>query len=83
MVERNQPRGRLLRGARELAAYILGDEDQWRAIYPLAAELPVFRFGGRIAGYTRSLDEAMARKEGGGKETAAQRRRSAKQREAV
>lgn len=68
--------GRLLRGAREIAAHLLGDAEQWRAIYGLAPELPLFKFGGRIAAYTRSIDEAMARKEAGGKETAAQMRRA-------
>jgi hypothetical protein len=74
MVE--QTKGRLLRGARELAAHVLGDENQWRAIYGLAPELPVFMMGGRIAGYERALDEAMAAKQAGGKETAAQMRRA-------
>jgi hypothetical protein len=76
-------RGRLLLGARELARHVLGDEDKHRLIYGLAPELPVFMFGGRIAGYERELDAAMAAKQAGGKETATQRRRAAKDREAV
>jgi hypothetical protein len=73
----------VLRGARQLAGHILGDEKQWRAIYPLAAELPVFMFGGRIAGYERDLDDAMRAKQSGGRETAAQMRRAAKHHEAL
>jgi hypothetical protein len=74
-------RGRLLLGARKLARHVLGDEHQERAMYGLSAELPIFIFGGRLAGYEGELDAAMAAKQAGGKETAAQRRRSAKHRE--
>jgi hypothetical protein len=76
-------KGRLFLGARKLAGHVLGDEEKHRLIYGLAPELPVFMFGGRIAGYEGELDEAMAAKQAGGKETATQRRRAAKHREGV
>jgi len=75
-----QARGKLLLGARKLARHVLGDEHQERVMYGLSAELPIFILGGRLAAYERDLDAAMAAKQAGGKETAAQRRRSAKQR---
>jgi hypothetical protein len=56
-------RGRLLRGARELAGYIFGSEDQHRSVYNLAGELPLFMMGGRLCGYTESLERAIAEKE--------------------
>jgi hypothetical protein len=58
-----QGRGQLLRGARLLAGYILGDEDQHRTVYNLVGELPIFMMGGRLCGYTGSLDRALAEKE--------------------
>jgi hypothetical protein len=73
-----QARGKLLLGARKLARHVLGDENQERVMYGLSAELPIFILGGRLAAYERDLDAAMAAKQAGGKETAAQRRRSAK-----
>jgi hypothetical protein len=76
-------KGYLVIGARKLAGHVLGDENKYRLIYELAPELPVFMLGGRIVAYERDLDDAMRVMRDGGKETAAQRRRSAKHREAV
>jgi hypothetical protein len=59
-------RGQLLRGARELAGYIFGSEDHHRAVYAMARELPIFMMGGRLCGYTRSLERAIAEKEAAG-----------------
>jgi hypothetical protein len=56
-------RGQLLRGARALAGYIFGSEDHHRAVYGLAGELPLFMMGGRLCGYTGSLERAIAEKE--------------------
>jgi hypothetical protein len=56
-------RGRLLRGARKLAGFILGDEDQHRTVYYLVGELPIFMMGGRLSGYTGSIERAIAEKE--------------------
>ena len=56
-------RGQLLRGARELAAYIFGDEDLHRAVYAMEGQLPIFMMGGRLCGYTGSLERAIAEKE--------------------
>jgi hypothetical protein len=73
------PKGVLLRGARELAEYIFGDEKYWRSIYTVGPELPLFMMGGMISGYTVSIDAALARKEAAGREpTTAQARRCAK-----
>ena len=56
-------RGRLLRGAPALAGYIFGSEDRHRSIYNLAGELPIFKLGGLLCGYTKSLERAIAEKE--------------------
>jgi hypothetical protein len=56
-------RGQLLRGARELAGYIFGSEDQHRSVYNLAGELPLFMMGGRLCGYAGSIERAIAEKE--------------------
>jgi hypothetical protein len=56
-------RGQLLRGARELAGYIFGSEDHHRSVYNLAGELPIFMMGGRLCGYTQSIERAIAEKE--------------------
>ena len=57
-------RGQLLRGARALAGYIFGSEDRFRSVYGLAGELPLFLMGGRLCGYTGSIERAIAEKEG-------------------
>jgi hypothetical protein len=56
-------RGRLLRGAREIAEYALGDEELFRTVYAVAHELPCFVLGGYLCAFTGSLDEALAAKE--------------------
>jgi hypothetical protein len=56
-------RGRLLRGTRQLAEYVLGDEGLWRSMYAIAPELPIFKLGNKLSGYTGSLDAALAAKE--------------------
>ena len=56
-------KGRLLRGAKEIAGQIFGDEQKARAVYPIADDLPVFWLGGTLAAYSGALDEAMAAKE--------------------
>lgn len=69
--ERNG-RGQLLRGAPALAGYIFGSENLHRSIYGLAGELPIFMLGGRLCGYTKSLERAIAEKEAGATRPAAE-----------
>jgi hypothetical protein len=56
-------RGQLMRGARELAVFIFGDEDRHRSVYAMVGELPIFMLGGRLSAYTKSLERAIAEKE--------------------
>jgi hypothetical protein len=60
--ERNG-RGQLLRGAPQLAIYLFGSEEHHRSIYHLVGELPIFKLGGLLCGYTKSLERAIAEKE--------------------
>lgn len=54
--------GHLLRGAKQIAAYVLGDEAQHKAIYGLAGELGLFTFGGLLCGFTGRIDKIIATK---------------------
>jgi hypothetical protein len=56
-------RGQLLRGAPALASYIFGSKDHHRSVYYLVGQLPIFMLGGRLCGYTKSLERAIAEKE--------------------
>jgi hypothetical protein len=67
-------RGQLLRGAPALAGYIFGSEDHHRSIYAMVGELPIFMLGGRLCGYTGSLERAIASKEAGAMRPAAEGR---------
>jgi hypothetical protein len=60
--ERNG-RGQLLRGAPALAVYIFGSEEHHRSIYHLVGELPIFKLGGLLCGYTKSLERVIGEKE--------------------
>jgi hypothetical protein len=52
--------GKLLRGAKPIAAYVLGDEKFYKSIYGMAAELGLFTFGGLLCGRTDSIDKILA-----------------------
>ena len=64
----------LLRGARSIAHFVFGNEDEWRKVYAIAesGELPIFRLGGRLAARPSSLARAITERERAAmKETAA------------
>jgi hypothetical protein len=56
----NMKKGRLLKGATQIAGYVLDDESKFRSIYPLAGQLGLFKVGGMLAGFTHSIDAKMA-----------------------
>jgi hypothetical protein len=53
----------ILFGARALAAYIFGDEEQWRKVYPLKNELGLFRLKGQVCGRPATIDSRIAARE--------------------
>jgi hypothetical protein len=53
----------LLVGARALAGYIFGDEEQWRRIYPLKDDLGLFRLRGQVCGRPATIDSRIAARE--------------------
>jgi len=59
--ERRRPL--LIRGARALAGFVFGDEDEWRAIYPLQAELGLIKIGGQLAGRPETMERQIAARE--------------------
>lgn len=62
--QEQQGRGRLVLGARPLAALIYQDESRWRSLYSnyLRRELGLFTIGHRIAGYTGVIEARLAAK---------------------
>ena len=53
----------ILFGARALAAYIFGDEEQWRKVYPLKSELGLFRLNGQVCGRPETIDRRIEARE--------------------
>jgi hypothetical protein len=53
----------LLIGARALAGYIFGDEEQWRKVYPLKSDLGLFRLRGQICGRPATIDSRIRARE--------------------
>jgi hypothetical protein len=53
----------LLFGARALAGYIFGDQEQWRKVYPLKHELGLFRLRGQICGRPTTINQRIAERE--------------------
>jgi hypothetical protein len=53
----------IIRGARGLAAYVFGDENEWRRIYALKDELGLFRLGGEICGRPETIAARVAARE--------------------
>jgi hypothetical protein len=63
-VKRAQRRSPLLiRGARALADFVFGDEDEWRAIYPLRKELGLIKIRGQLAGRPETIERQIAARE--------------------
>jgi hypothetical protein len=54
---------RVLIGARALAAYIFGSEEEWRRVYPLKKELGLFRLRGQVCGRPATIDARFAARE--------------------
>jgi hypothetical protein len=69
-----KPPGELhvLRGARALAAFIFGDEDQWRKVYPLREQLGLFYLRGTICGRPATITARIAEREGRARKAAAE-----------
>jgi hypothetical protein len=65
------PELHVLRGARALAAFIFGDEDQWRKVYPLREQLGLFYLGGTICGRPETITARIAKREGRARKAAA------------
>jgi hypothetical protein len=53
----------LLRGARRISMFLFGNEDEWRAVYSLAGDLPIFRLAGRLTARPSSLARAISKRE--------------------
>jgi hypothetical protein len=54
---------RLLRGARRISQFLFGTEDEWRSVYPLVGELPIFRLAGKLTARPSSLTKAISERE--------------------
>jgi hypothetical protein len=54
---------RVIRGARKLADYIFGDEDEFKSVYGLRAALGLFYLNGRLCGRPEHIDERIAERE--------------------
>jgi hypothetical protein len=59
-------KGRTIRGAKRLAEYIFGNEEEYRAVYGLADQLGLYILGGMLAGQTDTIDAAIAKHEASG-----------------
>jgi hypothetical protein len=53
----------LLRGARRISRFIFGTEEEWRAVYSMARDLPIFRIAGTITARPQSLARAITEHE--------------------
>lgn len=53
----------LLRGARRISQFLFGTEDEWRSVYSLARDLPIFRLAGKLTARPASLARAITEKE--------------------
>jgi hypothetical protein len=71
MSKKERRKGHIIRGARRIAAYVFGDEEQFRSIYPIADELGLFWLGGMLAANTLLLDQRLREKESKGRTDAA------------
>ena len=53
----------LLRGARRISQFLFGTEDEWRSVYPMVGELPIFRLAGKLTARPSSLARAITERE--------------------
>jgi len=54
----------LIRGAKNLAMFIFGDEAEVKKVYPLKEELGLFRMNGMIVGRPETIRARIAEREG-------------------
>jgi hypothetical protein len=50
-------------GARALALYIFGDEEEWKAVYRLRNELGLFKMRGFLCGRPETITQRIAARE--------------------
>jgi hypothetical protein len=50
----------LRRGARELADFIFGDEEEWEKVYALKDKLGLFKLNGLICGREQTIEARVA-----------------------
>jgi hypothetical protein len=50
-------------GAKALAQYVFHDEERWKAVYRLKAELGLFKMRGVICGRPATIDQRIAARE--------------------
>jgi hypothetical protein len=53
----------LIIGARALAQYIFGDEEQWKAVYKLKRELGLFKLRGFLCGRPATINARISSRE--------------------
>lgn len=53
----------LIRDAKKLAIFIFDDEEQWKQVYALKAELGLFRLNGMICGRPETIISRIAERE--------------------
>jgi hypothetical protein len=53
----------LLRGAKRISQFLYGTEDQWRSVYPMVGELPIFMLAGKLTARPSSLARAITERE--------------------
>lgn len=53
----------MLRGAKPLAGFIFGDEDEFKKVYPLKAALGLFFLNGRLCGRPEQIAARIAERE--------------------
>lgn len=56
-----QPRGQMLRGAQEIAGYLLGDPEKWRSVYGLPRQdFGIIELNGQLTAFTNWIDIGLA-----------------------
>jgi hypothetical protein len=53
----------LLRGAKRISQFLFGTEAEWRSIYPMVDELPIFMLAGKLTARPSSLARAITERE--------------------
>ena len=53
----------LLRGARQISQFLFGTEDEWRSVYSIVGDLPIFPLAGRLTARPSSLAREITERE--------------------